>query len=169
MPNTGLFCMFFCDCLSVSFPPMRGSLITKGQNESLTWQKWSKSKNNCFPKVKALKCCQGGVLFYGNEILEVSAGRDTGSMPSFVSRFQYLRDISQGGTLCFSTRAAFLYLAPRSLNSKKMPLNICLNRETQVGKKQLSPLLSEMDHLIAFLPRSEHFFGKIITEMLIKC
>ena len=31
-------------------------------------------------------------LFYEDEILEVPAGRDTGILPSFESRFQHIRD-----------------------------------------------------------------------------
>lgn len=45
--------------LSVGFTPVRGTLITKLQNDGLTWRRPAKTKNNCFWKIKGLKCQRG--------------------------------------------------------------------------------------------------------------
>lgn len=62
VPSVGKNVLFALlrESLFVRFTPVRGTLITEIQNDSLTWRKQAKSKNNCFWKTKGLKLCQHG-------------------------------------------------------------------------------------------------------------
>lgn len=52
------------------------------------------SKNNCFWKIKGLKCCQHGfTVSQRRDFRKALAGRAAGTLPSFALRFQRIREV----------------------------------------------------------------------------